>query len=405
MSPAPGRQDPLRVTFAFPKNFTMLEYSTGGFLEGGLDRTEVRWVTKLVNSTYFQVKFLPFQTSKTDLEMWKKPEVLRERSTALSISSVFPDKGDLVLTVDLLFEVSPVMVESWSPYSPYGFIEILKLDLKKCIILDVSDGNGSCKKDITLTEPTYSDIPDPSRISAVQELGYYRPDFELNGIVIYPRYHLKRDNYFFKVSYSVKFSQDYTDPLFPPYRRAFVFKSGYPSCGTLSSNISSNIVTMFVFPQNAEPLDICEPKGGQFGTENGNPTIYWVENSDNSSSREYTIFFDIVPLRNGFNAGFALTLVQITLLAVSMLTIRKMTFSWRRRLSSRHPHEPIRSVPGSLVAIIGVMGALLIADLSVLNTYGLNLSQNGILTLFVVQLACFLTALLYNIYVWFVSER
>lgn len=371
LSPAEGRQDVLDVRFRFPENWTILEYSAGGFVNETSAFPEICWNTKLVAPTDFDAKFLAFQTNVTNTKMWEESEIIRDHEITVAISSVSISKGEAELSISYLFEVSPVMVEQWSPYAPYAFIEVQPMNLSDLEIFDVRDQHGPLSEDPTLPAPTYSFLPTMPVTWKNQNSGYYRLDLENNGIVIYPRYHLKKENYFFGVAYKLRFSMNFIEIFPTPYRRGFVFRTGLPRSEVMASNISSTLMTKFIFPEVFEPLTTSEPHGAKLGKENDNPTLSWIESYNDFSAREYTIFFDITPLRRAFTGGLLLTAVEAIIAIFCTLAL------YLGKIDNR-----------IAIVLIGMMATIFVAYVGFINTLGYDLFLSFIGLFFIVQLVC-----------------
>jgi hypothetical protein len=379
-------EGPINVIFRLPGNWTVLDhFPKGGTIEQTINFIHVCWNLSGRVDTVFYVKFLPFQTNITDVKIWENPEVVREYSNILHFSSIFPDKGLITLSVDTTYEVSSALVEAWSPYSPYAFVEELPSDIKDLDVLNVYDGIGPCAFDYTL--------PVPNLIfgnMSGETPGTYRVDYKNKTIIIYPRSHRKEDNnYIFTVRFTISFSTNLEELPFPSfYVGRFFWLYGLPFSDITTYNITK-VIMKFVFPSNVQPrVDVCKPKGAKFEIENGNRVVKWVYEAPGDYFCEYyTVYYDIVPLRDGFFVGGIMLTIQLTFLIFVIFVIRRKS-DVRRNLTPD-------AVPWGIRAIVALMGSLPFTYLGIVVGLGVEILRNlYILCLLFSQLLGFVIALL-----------
>lgn len=279
-----------RITMAFPKDYTLFDYSSGGTETYVENHILLTWFGE--GTIYLYATFLPFHTDVTDIERWRVTGILTRRDLRIEISQVFPSKAVPRVWVTEVREV-PYLIGDYK-INPLVSLRMPIPGGVNTTVVNIKDGVGYCSR-----------VSRPIENITADTVGSYYVDYPSDEVIIYPRFHFREK--FYEYSVEACFDVPTEDALreinFYTFQ-SHVILTKFRSNPFEIEKVAQNVVK-FLLPNNVA-IQNGQPMGFITTEEDGKPVIYWIfTDSLNLPEEEYIVTFEIRPIKNAFFLGIS----------------------------------------------------------------------------------------------------
>ena len=247
------------LTMKFPKDYTILHYSTGGKLE---QENEFIVITFPENENLdINTRFLPFSLHGS----------ITSFKATTDLPMVFPNIGEISGIIEESI-VLPMEFGIWN-INPLLIIDIPFPDYAQNLSVEkVTDSEGEC-----------NEISKPLQKLDSNSCGLYFVDFENRAVKVYPRYSYGSDFYPYEISVTFVmpsgnklYNLEAIRKMMLPYRYGAGFIiDRVTQTNNWSLNLTGNLEIKFILPEGTDPIP-SESGNPTIGTENGRPTASYV---------------------------------------------------------------------------------------------------------------------------------